>query len=218
MLKIPCFSGNARTMGSIASDLKYHQARTEEKPPGGTRCAEILRLQRHSKTEISEFFCSRWEPSVPDAGVGYLEHSLPLCQNDKSGSSAKIKVHFNEAQIYKDGYLKLTGNWSCPVNFLFEVERGGKGTGSFRAAAKMNLNGLCLSSWGSGTGMSWFRAGGLAPHSWLWTWCHQLVTSALQNNLWLLDGGLCWGGWEKDCPTNRCSFTDFSSKFFLKVA
>lgn len=46
-------------MGSVATDLKYHEARTEEKPAGSTRRAEILRLQRHSKAEVSEFFCSR---------------------------------------------------------------------------------------------------------------------------------------------------------------
>lgn len=73
------------------------------------------------------------------------------------------------------------------------MERGRKGTGSLRIAAKVSLNGLCLSSWGSGTGMNWFCAGGLAPHSCLWTWCHQLVTSVMQNNLWLLHGDLCWG-------------------------
>ena len=62
-------------MGSVASDLKYHKARTEEKPPGGTRCAEILRLQRHSKTEVSEFFCSRW---VLQVCAGHTEEKLGI--------------------------------------------------------------------------------------------------------------------------------------------
>lgn len=55
---------------------------------------------------------------MQDTGAGNLKHCFPLCQSDKLGSSAKIKVHFNEAQIHKMD-LKLTGNWHCPVNFLF---------------------------------------------------------------------------------------------------
>lgn len=76
-----------------------------------------------SKDTAKQKYLSFSAPGEIQESVRHIEEGIRntviLCQNNKSDSNTEKASYFSMRNKYLKMDLKLTGNWHCPVNFLF---------------------------------------------------------------------------------------------------